>query len=137
MDTNQESLSPSLNPQQQDDLINNIKYALNLMTTPPPPLPTPVLNRAEVDAVILDRREEIRGCYEDALRREGALQGSLKVAWWIGTNGKARDIEIGKANLRHERLMSCMRNLILSWNFPKPRYGAVKVEYPFRFVIEK
>jgi hypothetical protein len=135
METNQDSLT--LDAQQQDDLINNIKYALNLMTIPPPPLPTPVLNRAEVDAVILDRREEIRGCYEDALRREGALQGSLKVAWWIGTNGKARDIQLGASNLRHERLMSCMRNLILSWNFPKPRYGAVKVEYPFRFVVEK
>jgi hypothetical protein len=134
---NPDSLSLTLSAQQQDDLINNIKYALNLMTIPPPPLPTPVLNRAEVDAVILDRREEIRGCYEDALRREGALQGSLKVAWWIGTNGKARDIQLGASNLRHERLMSCMRNLILSWNFPKPRYGAVKVEYPFRFVVEK
>lgn len=127
----------TLASEQKDDLINNIRYALNVLTIPPPPLPTPVLNRAEVDAVILDRREEIRGCYEEALRKEGALQGSLKVTWWIGTNGKARDIQQGSSTLRQERLMSCLRNLILSWNFPKPRYGAVKVEYPFRFVLEK
>jgi hypothetical protein len=121
-------------------MLANAEYALGLRPVPPAPQPKAWIDRKEVNAVLIDRREEIRACYEDALRRKDDLEGTLLLRWSIAQTGKAKDIHLvgsGWAQNHHKGLMSCLENLILSWNFPRPRHAAVQVEYPFRFVIEK
>lgn len=121
-------------------LLSNTKYALGVLSIPPAPLPRGTIDQTELEAVLLDRREEVRGCYEDSLQRQADLEGTLRLGWWIDLSGKARTVQVAQSDLKSSespRLISCLENLILSWNFPRPRHAAVRVVYPFRFVIEK
>lgn len=127
-------------PEAEHNLVMNARYALGLLEVPPPAPTSATIDRSELEAVLIDRREEVRGCYEDALRHATATEGTLRVAWWIGLSGRARDVKVTRSDLdqgdaRH--LATCLENLILTWNFPRPRHAAIRVEYPFRFVIEK
>lgn len=124
----------SANPEQ--DLIKNAMYSDRKIVIPPPPKPEPFIDMARVEYVLVDRREEIRGCYENALRRNPALQGSMRISWWVALNGKAFDVKIVNSTVMNPQLIHCVENLVLNWNFPKPVHGSVKVSYPFRFVPE-
>jgi hypothetical protein len=124
----------SAHPEQ--DLVRNALYADRKLMIPPAPRPEPFIDLARVEYVLVDRREEIRGCYENALRRSPSLQGTMRISWWVALNGKAFDVKIVNFTLMNPQLIHCVENLVLNWSFPKPVHGPVKVSYPFRFVAE-
>lgn len=124
----------SANPEQ--DLIRNAMYSDRKIVIPPPPKPQPFIDMDRVEYVLVDRREEIRGCYENALRRNPALQGTMRLSWWVALSGRAFDVKIVNSTVTNVQLVHCVENLVLNWNFPKPVNGSVKISYPFRFVPE-
>lgn len=102
---------------------------------PPEPRPIPMINEEKVMAVLESHREEIRSCYNRALRQKPGLRGEVIVRWVIDLQGNARDPRVVKSDFENNDLFFCLRARIARWQFPKPVNGSYLFEYPFRFLL--
>lgn len=118
-------------------LLRNALYADGVIHIPPPPQPKPILDRKRVELVVIDRREEVRGCYESALRRNPKLEGLLRLSWEVNTKGQGQNVKIVSSSIASVDLVQCMKQLLLDWRYPKSKHGPVRVAFPFRFQVER
>ena len=122
-------LEPRLN------LIHNARYALGELKPPPLAPPKPRIDMSEVEFVVFGRREEIRACYDAALRRNPKVGGSVQFQWSITDRGVAQNIRVLNGSIKESGFLRCIQSRIGVWKFPKPKHGPVVVSYPFRFVL--
>lgn len=122
---------------QINNMMHNAYYSVGIYKIPPLPRPKATIDSKLVDFVIFNKQEEIRSCYNSALRKFPNLQGSLVISWKILENGKAKDISIVNTSMVNKNLLTCIESRVAVWNFPKPKNGYVVVTYPFQFTTTK
>lgn len=119
----------------RENLLHNAAYASGERALPPPPAPKASIDRRDVELVILGKREEIKSCYDAALRRNRAIAGQITWSWEINPLGRAQNVTaMDKGGVAHGELFACIQRRILTWKFPRPRNGTVVFSYPLRFV---
>lgn len=122
---------------QYNNLMHNAYYSVGIFKIPPLPPPKATIDTQMVDFVIFNKKEEIRSCYNSAIRKNPNIQGNMTVSWKILETGKAADISIVESSIFDKNLIACLESRLLVWNFPKPKNGYVTVTYPFQFIITK
>ncbi len=96
--------------------------------------PTGSLTKEEINKVLKRHGNEVRHCYEQALRLKPDLEGKIAVKFIVGKDGDVLQTEIASDTLNDENLKSCMRNVVSSWKFPEPKGGGnVSITYPWVF----
>jgi hypothetical protein len=71
-----------------------------------------------------------RVCYEDAIRRDPALEGRVSVKFVIDREGSVSTAADAGSDLRDEGAVSCIVRAFQSLSFPQPEGGIVTVVYP-------
>ena len=122
---------------QYNNMMHNAFYSVGIFKMPPIPPPEAYIDTKMVDFVIFNKKEEIRSCYNSALRKNPGLSGNMTISWKILLSGKASDIVVVESSVHDKNLISCLESRLLVWNFPKPKNGFVTVTYPFQFIITK
>ena len=120
-----------------NNMMHNAYYSVGIYKIPPLPPPKATIDYKMVDFVIFNKKEEIRSCYNSALRKMPGLHGNLTISWRILESGKANDISIIESSLNDKNLIACLESRLAVWNFPKPKNGTVVVTYPFEFKVNK
>jgi hypothetical protein len=116
-----------------DALIFNARLATGQVPLPPPVKPKPVINMLDVDLLVYGRREEIRACYESALKRNSSIAGEVRWHFGIDEQGKIVESAIAKSSISDRAFLACLKERVESWKFPKSRNGISTFQYPFRF----
>ena len=93
------------------------------------------MSREAVKEVIDEHMDEITFCYENALMDEPSIVGSIVFEWKILMTGRVGEVGIKSSMVRSNRIHSCIKKAIRSWQFPEPRNTEVVVSYPFVFDI--
>jgi tetratricopeptide (TPR) repeat protein len=90
-------------------------------------LPPEVIQR-----IVRQQFGRFRLCYENGLRSNPNLQGSVNVRFTIDRSGGVVDVGNGGSDLEGVTT-SCVVNAFRGMAFPAPEAGLVKVVYPIRF----
>jgi hypothetical protein len=91
-----------------------------------------MLETSEVASAVNRRMGAIKGCYEQALKRNPSLQGKLTILFTIAGSGKVSSAKCTLNELTPD-VCSCIENAFLRFRFPAPEGGTVTFEYPFLF----
>ena len=98
------------------------------------PTITGALSKDEITKVLKRHQNEVRSCYDQALRIKPTLEGKVVVKFIIDGKGDVALAEIASDTLNDENLKACMMNVVRSWKFPEPKGGGnVTVTYPWSF----
>lgn len=90
------------------------------------------LDRHVIQATIAKYLSQVRACYEDRLRVNPGLEGTLTMDFEIGGTGRLNFSKVKSSSVGDAQVGSCVANRMMGWEFPKPRGGVnVKVTYPF------
>ncbi len=86
---------------------------------------------AEIQATIRTARSQMRGCYEQALKRDKKLTGTILLDLVIEPDGSLSRNAIGdKSTLRDKGLESCLSAAMAELSFPASHGDKVTVSYP-------
>jgi hypothetical protein len=86
-----------------------------------------------VNRYINTRFGQVRTCYERRLKINPLLAGKVDLNIGINTKGKASAISVTKDTVRDPQMISCIKGVIRSWDFPKPEGGKVVIAKQFTF----
>lgn len=75
--------------------------------------------------------KQVQTCYENGLKNNNLLQGSMEVQLTIGVTGAVREVAVG-GTLRNRQVYSCVRRVARTWKFPPPQGGCVRINAPFQ-----
>ena len=90
------------------------------------------LSRAVIMATIQKYLAQIKACYNQGLKTNPALEGTVAMDFQIKPDGSVGFARVGKSSLGSQMVESCMSTKMLSWQFPKPRGGVSQdVRFPF------
>jgi hypothetical protein len=95
------------------------------------------LDRETIRRYIAMRMAQIRFCYQQAVQQYPDLAGQITVSWIIDTTGKVINPSIKSSSLNNEMVEKCIISRIGTWEFPAPKSGVARVNYPFIFKITK
>ncbi len=90
-------------------------------------LPPEVIQR-----IVRQNFGRFRLCYENALRTDPTLQGSVTVKFVIGTDGTVSNVS-GSGTLGDDSAVQCIARSFGGLSFPSPEGGVVNVTYPILF----
>jgi hypothetical protein len=76
-------------------------------------------------------RNQVQACYEQRLKDDNLLQGSMTVLITIGPAGAVSDVSIS-GTLRDKQVYGCVKRVAKTWKFPKPQGGCVQTAVPFQ-----
>jgi TonB family protein len=77
---------------------------------------------------------DVRGCYDQALRRTPNLNGQAKLQITIGPKGGVQSAKIVDSTLNDAALEACILGKVRGWTLPPPPDGkTLIVTYPYRF----
>ena len=85
-----------------------------------------------VQRIIRYNAGRLRMCYESGLRHNPSLQGSVRVRFLIGSNGRVSSVSAG-GDLPDAGVVSCVQRSFYSLSFPRPEKGTVSVGYGVSF----
>jgi len=98
---------------------------------------------AEVDSADIDQQKLaafvrarmglIKGCYENALKRNPTLKGKISIRFTILETGGIADIQASVNSLNSPEVAACIINTMRTWRTQFRPSGPVTVEYPFVF----
>jgi hypothetical protein len=110
---------------------------------PPPPPPEAerhavppatvhgALDKDVVRRVVRAHIDEVRGCYDAALREDAKAAGRVELSLHIDADGKVAHAEAHASTLPAE-VGACVAESAAAWKFPEPGDGqSVAVLYPF------
>jgi len=89
-----------------------------------------------VGHVISQHRDEIRSCYSEELGRNPDATGRVIASFVIAADGLVRWARVHSTTLNSSQLMGCVRDRVMSWQFPPPDGGSENVNYPFVFTVD-
>lgn len=90
------------------------------------------LSRAVIMATIQKYLAQIKACYNQGLKTNPALEGTVAMDFQIRANGSVGYARVGKSSLGSKMVEGCMSRKMLTWQFPKPRGGVSQdVRFPF------
>lgn len=132
-----ESLSDSRS--EETAFLENARLSASLTKAPPEPkkVITGVVDREEVNFIIKARNEEIKYCYDNALRKGKKLQGTMVLSWIIDLDGKAKELSVKESDMGNPMLAACLKTRLSQWKFPPAKKAPVAITYPFKFVLNQ
>ncbi|CAN5602314.1 hypothetical protein BH09MYX1_BH09MYX1_30940 [soil metagenome] len=83
--------------------------------------------------VVRSNVSRIRACYDDRLAKEPSLEGTVKIRFTIGGDGRVASAQDEGSQIPSVDVVECVRKTILKLAFPEPEGGTVTVVYPFVF----
>ena len=113
---------------------------------PPPPPVEPLPGRSlkfssehqerDIQSVMVSQGSALQFCYEEALKRRGALSGRLVVKFVVGAQGSVETAEVVSSTLEDAVMEACVLSRIKLWDFPASTSGrTTQVLYPFIFTL--
>lgn len=100
----------------------------------PPPVDT-AISRTGVAVTIRSHINEIRACYNDALKRDPEVQGRVGLLFRIESDAHAHDVRVDAEGMEDTVLQGCVADAVTSWRFPvtvEPGARPVEVHYPIQ-----
>ncbi len=92
------------------------------------------LTTKEITDVIQSHNDDARACYEEALSKDKAAAGKVKIRFLIGLNGKVEASDLELNTFKDKGVYTCLKTKMKAWSFPKPRGDErVSIAYPFEF----
>ena len=92
------------------------------------------LDKEIVRRIIRQHINEVRFCYEEALRRQPRLAGRVGVQFTIAGTGQVLASVLQNSTLGNASVENCTVAAVRRWQFPQPAGGGVViVSYPFVF----
>jgi hypothetical protein len=91
-----------------------------------------LMDPGEVAKVVNQKIGAIKGCYEQALKRDPTLQGKVTIQFTIAGSGKVTSAK-ATVNELGPQVESCMVSAFMRFRFPPPDGGTITFEYPFMF----
>lgn len=91
------------------------------------------IDQQKLAAFIKARMSAIKGCYENALKRNPNLRGKITIRFTILETGGLADIESATNTMNAADVAACIMGTMRSWRTPFKPSGPVTVEYPFVF----
>ncbi|MCO4795341.1 MAG: AgmX/PglI C-terminal domain-containing protein [Bacteriovoracaceae bacterium] len=90
------------------------------------------LSRAVIMATIQKYLAQIKACYNQGLKTNPALEGTVAMDFQILATGGVGYARVGKSSLGSKMVEGCMSRKMLTWQFPRPRGGVSQdVRFPF------
>jgi hypothetical protein len=94
--------------------------------------PRGALDKDVIRRVVRAHINEIRGCYNEGLRRDASMKGRVSIQFTIGPDGSVPLSVVHETEIKDVEVGRCIANAITRWTFPKPEGGGnVVVTYPF------
>jgi len=93
---------------------------------------TGMMSASDVAKVVNRRLGAIKGCYEQALKRNPTLAGKVTIRFTISGAGTVTTARTTLNELTPD-VGNCMVNAFKRFRFPPPEGGTVTFEYPFMF----
>jgi hypothetical protein len=88
---------------------------------------------AVVQRIVRGNYGHYRHCYENGLRANAALAGTVTVKFVIAKNGEISQRSIASTDLDDTAVVACIIQGFSSLQFPNPESGVVTVVYPLQF----
>lgn len=89
-----------------------------------------------IDRTIKRHNNDLRVCYNRALRRDGSLRGRVALQFMIGNDGRVPAVVVTRSEIDDPRMMRCLGEAVKRWRFDLPSdAGASFVTKPFVFSI--
>lgn len=96
------------------------------------------LPREVIQRIVRQSYAPIRACYKRGLKRNPAMEGTVKVRFVIGTDGSVTRAEQAENDgLIDPVTVQCILALFRSRQFPAPQGGPVSVLYPLKFAANR
>lgn len=90
--------------------------------------------RADVRARMATLEQPVARCYEEALKRNRKLRGSMLVAFVAASGtGKFSDVRVVRSDVADPDLERCVVEQVSSLTLTAPQKSQIAVEYPFEF----
>ncbi|WP_218920195.1 AgmX/PglI C-terminal domain-containing protein [Chondromyces crocatus] len=102
-------------------------------TVPTDPTAQGELPQEVIQRVIRQHAGRFRSCYEDGLRTDPKLKGTVNVTFVIGKEGNVTSAREASSDMGNEGVSACMVRVFQGMVFPAPKNGVVTVTYPLRF----
>ncbi|MEM7157498.1 MAG: AgmX/PglI C-terminal domain-containing protein [Myxococcota bacterium] len=96
--------------------------------------PAAALDKDAVRRVVRDHVDDVRGCYEQGLKRDPTLAARVVIEFEIEPTGKVGIAQIVESDLPDPSASvgTCIVDAVLAWTFPAPPDGGdAQVTYPF------
>ncbi|MEO7095898.1 MAG: AgmX/PglI C-terminal domain-containing protein [Polyangiales bacterium] len=77
-----------------------------------------------------------RYCYEQELKKDPALKGTITTKLVIDTTGAVESAATGGSTMANATVEACILKVFKSMSFPEPEGGKVTVSYPIKFENE-
>lgn len=90
------------------------------------------LNREVIKDVIHEHHREVRQCAEARPGSVRAVQGKVVVHFLIGNTGAVSQVRVASSTLSEPAFEACLTTCVRGWAFPKPKHGAVEINFPFQ-----
>ena len=88
--------------------------------------------------VVRDNYGAFRACYEQGLKQDASLAGSVVVSFVIEEDGRVSNAALNDSTTLTDRaVIDCVLQHYAALQFPKPEGGFVNVVYPIRFMPEE
>ena len=94
----------------------------------------PRLSAQDIRATVRRHENDIRACYNRALRSDRTLQGRVIMRFVITGEGTVGAAEVASAQIDDPPLHGCLVETVKRWTFPAPPGSGVSVvNYPYVF----
>jgi outer membrane biosynthesis protein TonB len=94
----------------------------------------PHLSASDIRATVRRHENDIRACYNRALRRDRTLQGRVVMRFLITGDGTVGAAFVASTQIEHPLLHSCLMRTVKRWTFPvAPGTSPSVVNYPYVF----
>ena len=90
------------------------------------------LSASQLSAVIRGQpSKQVQTCYEQRLKDNNLLQGSMTVLLTIGASGSVKAVSLS-GSLGDPQVYACVKRVAKTWKFPQPEGGCVRTAIPFQ-----
>jgi hypothetical protein len=90
------------------------------------------LSASQLSAVIRGQpSKQVQTCYEQRLKDNNLLQGSMTVLLTIGASGAVKAVSLS-GSLDDPQVYACVKRVAKTWKFPTPEGGCVRTAVPFQ-----
>ena len=91
------------------------------------------IDQGKLGGFVRARITSIKACYENALKRNPALRGKIRIRFTILETGGLADIVVLENGMGSAEVAACITGFMRGWRTPFHPSGTVTVEYPFVF----
>jgi hypothetical protein len=91
------------------------------------------LPRETVKRIIRANFPRFRACYEQGLKKDPGLRGTVAVRFIVDTTGAVESAGLSGGTLSDAQVSSCVLGVYRTLSFPEPEGGKVMVAYPIDF----